>query len=105
MPHFNSISDGLGRTMTVAGSDPYTTSNIGVYPLAKFLREFNLLDLLKERGAPSLPMLKCRGGLSQYQKFLQRLVAVMLGKCKIQPFPRRIPKFPWNPAQQCPKWH
>ena len=80
MTHFNSISDGFGRTMAVAGSDPYTTSNIGVYPLVKFLREFNLLNLLKERVAPSLPMLKCRGGLSQYQKFLQRLVAVMLGK-------------------------
>ena len=26
-------------------------------------------------------------------------------KCKIQPFPRRIPKFPWRPAQQRPKWH
>ena len=25
--------------------------------------------------------------------------------CKIQPFPRRIPKFPWQPAQQRPKWH
>ena len=25
--------------------------------------------------------------------------------CKIQPFPWRIPKFPWQPAQQRPKWH
>ena len=25
--------------------------------------------------------------------------------CKIQPFPRRIPKFPWNPTQQRLKWH
>lgn len=57
MPHFTPISDGFGRTMTIAGSDPYTTSNIGVYPLVKFLREFNLLGMLKKEVAPSLPIL------------------------------------------------
>lgn len=45
MAHFTPISDGFGRTMIIAGSDPYTTSNIGVYPLVKFFREFNLLDM------------------------------------------------------------
>ena len=30
MAHFTPISDGFGRTMIIAGSDPYTTSNIGV---------------------------------------------------------------------------
>ena len=31
--------------------------------------------------------------------------AVRTLECKIQPFPWRIPKFPWQPAQQRPKWH
>ena len=39
MAHFTPISDGFGRTMIIAGS------NIGVYPLVKFFREFNLLDM------------------------------------------------------------
>ena len=36
---------------------------------------------------------------------LQSYVWSALDNCKIQPFPRRIPKFPWQPAQQRPKWH
>ena len=80
MAHFTPTSDGFGNTMVIEGSDPLTTSNVGVYPLVKFLREFGLLDMLKQTVNPSLPTLKCRGGLSQYQKFLQRLIALLLGK-------------------------
>ena len=36
---------------------------------------------------------------------IQLTLPSVMHECKIQPFPRRIPKFPWQPAQQRPKWH
>ena len=79
MSNSTPITDGFGRTVSIAGSDAETTPDIGLYPLMNFMRQHEVLDLLHREVAPTLPVLKCRGGLSQYQKFCQRFIALLTG--------------------------
>ncbi len=80
MAHSTPITDGFGRSVSIGGSDSETSPDIGLYPLMNFMRQHKVLDLLHSEVAPTLPELKCRGGLSQYQKFFQRFIALLTGK-------------------------
>ncbi len=80
MAHSTTLTDGFGLSVSIAGSDPETSHNIGLYPTMNFLDQHGVLDLLQNEIEPTLPVLKCRGGRTQYQKFFQRFTALLMGK-------------------------
>ena len=77
---FTRITDGMNRPVQVVGETATVTSCIGLLPLMHFVRVSGIYDILQRLISPTLPTCKCRGGRTQFNKFLQRLGGLFIGK-------------------------